>query len=188
MNGQENNPLTTSKLETNPKRGAIYMRVSTADQNPELQLGEIQDYATRQAWHVIDIYRDIASGAKAHSKKNLTACWSGNWTASAGPHGLPECGRAFLLHMLGTSPIMRRVSLCIATAPKWRCGRCADYPGPNSEAISVSGVAFSAGTSLFSLVYLAPMTLLVFAPAAAWTQVVTPHTDWGANGPRLLAC
>jgi len=127
MNGQENNPLTTSKLETNPKRGAIYMRVSTADQNPELQLGEIQDYATRQAWHVIDIYRDIASGAKAHSKKNLTACWSGNWTASAGPHGLPECGRAFLLHMLGTSPIMRRVSLCIATAPKWRCGRCAEH-------------------------------------------------------------
>jgi DNA invertase Pin-like site-specific DNA recombinase len=46
-------------------RAAIYTRVSTADQNPELQLREIQDYSARQGWDVIDLYQDIASGAKA---------------------------------------------------------------------------------------------------------------------------
>jgi DNA invertase Pin-like site-specific DNA recombinase len=47
------------------KRTAIYTRVSTADQNPELQLREIQDYATRQGWEVVEVYQDVASGAKA---------------------------------------------------------------------------------------------------------------------------
>ena len=46
-------------------KAAIYTRVSTADQNPELQLREIQDYATRQGWQVVDLYQDVASGAKA---------------------------------------------------------------------------------------------------------------------------
>ena len=31
---------------------AIYVRVSTADQNQELQLGELQDYATRHQWEI----------------------------------------------------------------------------------------------------------------------------------------
>ena len=44
---------------------AIYTRVSTADQNPELQLREIRDYADRQGWDVTDVYQDVASGAKA---------------------------------------------------------------------------------------------------------------------------
>jgi DNA invertase Pin-like site-specific DNA recombinase len=34
-------------------RAAIYARVSTADQNPEHQLREVQDYATRQGWQVV---------------------------------------------------------------------------------------------------------------------------------------
>ena len=46
-------------------KAAIYTRVSTADQNPELQLREIQDYATGRGWQVVDLYPDIASGAKA---------------------------------------------------------------------------------------------------------------------------
>ena len=46
-------------------KAAIYTRVSTADQNPELQLREIQDYADRQGWQVVDTYEDVASGAKA---------------------------------------------------------------------------------------------------------------------------
>jgi len=46
-------------------RAAIYSRVSTAQQNPELQLREIQDYAARQGWQVVDLYQDVASGAKA---------------------------------------------------------------------------------------------------------------------------
>jgi len=46
-------------------KAAIYTRVSTADQNPELQLHEIQDYAARQGWQVVDTCQDVASGAKA---------------------------------------------------------------------------------------------------------------------------
>ena len=46
-------------------KAAIYTRVSTADQNPELQLREIQDYATRQGWEIVDTYQDVISGAKA---------------------------------------------------------------------------------------------------------------------------
>ena len=51
-------------------KAAIYTRVSTADQNPELQLREIEDYATRQGWQVVDLYQDVASGAKA-SRRGL---------------------------------------------------------------------------------------------------------------------
>ena len=46
-------------------RAAIYTRVSTADQNSELQLREIQDYAERQGWEIVNTYQDIISGAKA---------------------------------------------------------------------------------------------------------------------------
>ena len=46
-------------------RAAIYTRVSTSDQNDELQLREIQDYATGQGWEVFDLYQDVASGAKS---------------------------------------------------------------------------------------------------------------------------
>jgi DNA invertase Pin-like site-specific DNA recombinase len=44
---------------------AIYTRVSTADQNPELQLRDLEEYATRQGWEIIETYQDIISGAKA---------------------------------------------------------------------------------------------------------------------------
>jgi DNA invertase Pin-like site-specific DNA recombinase len=50
---------------------AVYTRVSTADQNPELQLRELQEYASRQGWEVIETYQDIISGAKA-SRPGLT--------------------------------------------------------------------------------------------------------------------
>lgn len=46
-------------------RVALYTRVSTADQKPELQLEELQGYADRQGWKVIETYQDIISGAKA---------------------------------------------------------------------------------------------------------------------------
>jgi DNA invertase Pin-like site-specific DNA recombinase len=36
-----------------PKKAAIYARVSTAEQNSELQLREIQDYASRQGWEIV---------------------------------------------------------------------------------------------------------------------------------------
>jgi len=44
---------------------AAYTRVSTADQNPELQLQELRDYAARQGWDVTETYQDVISGTKA---------------------------------------------------------------------------------------------------------------------------
>jgi DNA invertase Pin-like site-specific DNA recombinase len=46
-------------------RAAIYTRVSTADQNPDLQLRDLQEYAVRLGWEIIEIYQDAISGAKA---------------------------------------------------------------------------------------------------------------------------
>jgi putative DNA-invertase from lambdoid prophage Rac len=46
------------------ERAAVYIRVSTADQNPELQIREIQDYASRQGWEIVETYQDTISGAK----------------------------------------------------------------------------------------------------------------------------
>jgi hypothetical protein len=46
-------------------KAAIYTRISTADENPELQLREIQDHANRQGGEIVDLYQNIASGAKA---------------------------------------------------------------------------------------------------------------------------
>ena len=46
-------------------KAAIYTRVSTADQNPELQLRELHEYASRKDWAVTETYQDIISGTKA---------------------------------------------------------------------------------------------------------------------------
>lgn len=40
-----------------PMRAAIYARVSIADQNSELQLREIRDYASRQGWEIVETTR-----------------------------------------------------------------------------------------------------------------------------------
>ena len=40
-----------------------YTRVSTADQNPDLQRRELSDYANRQAWEINELYEDTISGA-----------------------------------------------------------------------------------------------------------------------------
>jgi len=42
---------------------AIYFRVSTADQNQDLQLRELQDYATRHQWEITQVYQDVISGS-----------------------------------------------------------------------------------------------------------------------------
>ena len=44
---------------------AIYVRVSTADQNQELQLRELQEYATRHQWEIATVYHDTISGSSA---------------------------------------------------------------------------------------------------------------------------
>ncbi len=44
---------------------AVYARVSTQDQDCELQLRELRDYAIRQGWDILDTYQDVMSGDKA---------------------------------------------------------------------------------------------------------------------------
>ena len=45
---------------------ALYARVSTADQNCEMQLRELREYAAARKWNVIGEYVDTGwSGAKA---------------------------------------------------------------------------------------------------------------------------
>jgi DNA invertase Pin-like site-specific DNA recombinase len=46
-------------------RTALYTRVSTVEQNSELQLRELQSHADREGWQIVDTYQDIISGAKA---------------------------------------------------------------------------------------------------------------------------
>jgi DNA invertase Pin-like site-specific DNA recombinase len=46
-------------------RVALYARVSTADQNCELQLLDLQDYAARQGWEITGVYQDVISGSKS---------------------------------------------------------------------------------------------------------------------------
>ena len=46
-------------------RAAIYARVSTTDQNCEMQIRELQAHADRQGWAIVETYQDVISGAKA---------------------------------------------------------------------------------------------------------------------------
>jgi putative DNA-invertase from lambdoid prophage Rac len=46
-------------------RAAIYARVSTCDQNNQIQVNELTDYVNRRGWGVAGIYQDQMSGAKA---------------------------------------------------------------------------------------------------------------------------
>lgn len=50
---------------TTVTRCAIYCRVSTSEQNPELQIRELRDYCARRAWSIIGEFVDTGiSGAK----------------------------------------------------------------------------------------------------------------------------
>lgn len=42
---------------------ALYIRVSTHDQNCELQLRELKAYTDREEWHIVEVFRDVLSGA-----------------------------------------------------------------------------------------------------------------------------
>jgi DNA invertase Pin-like site-specific DNA recombinase len=45
---------------------AVYTRVSTTDQNDEMQLRELNEYSVRQGWEVSATYQDVMSGAKSN--------------------------------------------------------------------------------------------------------------------------
>ena len=46
-------------------RVRAYVRVSTAEQNCELQSRELHEYAERQGWQIAEVYQDVDSGAKS---------------------------------------------------------------------------------------------------------------------------
>jgi DNA invertase Pin-like site-specific DNA recombinase len=46
------------------KRVALYVRVSTGEQNADLQTTELTEYAVFRKWEIIEIYGDRISGAK----------------------------------------------------------------------------------------------------------------------------
>ena len=46
------------------KRVAVYIRVSTGDQNADLQRNELTDYCQWRKWEIVEIYSDVMSGAK----------------------------------------------------------------------------------------------------------------------------
>jgi DNA invertase Pin-like site-specific DNA recombinase len=58
-------PGWASGEEENPLKAAIYTRVSTADQNSEMQVRDLREYAARQGWNTTEVYQDVISGAKA---------------------------------------------------------------------------------------------------------------------------
>ena len=63
---------TTTPADAGRLRVAIYVRVSTSDQNCELQIRDLHDYATQHEWVVVGVYEDVTSGVKAH-RPALTA-------------------------------------------------------------------------------------------------------------------
>jgi hypothetical protein len=75
---------------------AIYTRVSTADQNAELQSRDLTAHAAHQGWDIVEMYQDVMSGAKASrpalNRLMTDACarkfdcrWFGSWTGSGAP-------------------------------------------------------------------------------------------------------
>jgi len=46
------------------KRVALYVRVSTGEQNADLQVNELTEYATFRKWGIVEAYADKMSGAK----------------------------------------------------------------------------------------------------------------------------
>jgi DNA invertase Pin-like site-specific DNA recombinase len=55
---KEERPMKTRQ------RLALYVRVSTTEQNPDGQEAELKEYAENRGWEVTKIYRDKISGAK----------------------------------------------------------------------------------------------------------------------------
>ena len=78
------------------KRAAVYVRISTNEQNPDLQNHELPEYCGRRGWQVAESTR-IASAVARIAALGLIALWlmhvdgssmswlSGNLTASPDP-------------------------------------------------------------------------------------------------------
>jgi len=47
-----------------PKRAAIYCRISTSDQRPDLQENELREYCQFRKWDIVEAFTDTISGAE----------------------------------------------------------------------------------------------------------------------------
>jgi len=45
-------------------RAAIYTRISTGEQNSDLQTTELPEFCARRGWHLAEIYSDVMTEAK----------------------------------------------------------------------------------------------------------------------------
>jgi DNA invertase Pin-like site-specific DNA recombinase len=56
---------------TNPRKVAIYARVSTAEQEPEIQLAALRGYAVQRGFTIYKEYVDRVTGdiAKRHTRR-----------------------------------------------------------------------------------------------------------------------
>jgi DNA invertase Pin-like site-specific DNA recombinase len=50
------------------KKAAIYVRVSTAEQNTDMQRNDLQEYADRRGYTIFHVYEDIITGAARERK------------------------------------------------------------------------------------------------------------------------
>ena len=61
-----------AEFETStPVRAAIYARVSTPEQNPELQVSELREYASRRGWCIVSEYTDRGVSGSKESRPEL---------------------------------------------------------------------------------------------------------------------
>lgn len=61
--------MATPSESTKPKRAVVYLRVSTKDQNPENQLAQLREYASRSGWEVLEVITDKVSGTKSATER-----------------------------------------------------------------------------------------------------------------------
>ena len=59
--------------KTTRNRVALYMRVSTIEQKPDLQINELRAYAERAGMEIVDEYLDVAVSGKKQGRPQLDA-------------------------------------------------------------------------------------------------------------------
>jgi DNA invertase Pin-like site-specific DNA recombinase len=57
-------------------KAAIYARVSTDQQSPEMQLGEVREYCRRRGWEIIAEFIDHAVSGARESRPALNRLWA----------------------------------------------------------------------------------------------------------------
>ena len=61
---QNSRATQTGQVPSECEPVALYVRVSSVDQNCQLQLRELSNYAARPHWRVVEVYEDVMSGAR----------------------------------------------------------------------------------------------------------------------------